>query len=294
MSILSVVEATPSRVRGVFRYLLKKKGKKENREILEAVLSPKSLIKKENKDPEMLKKVIRECIGMHLLSEDEKEIKINPEITMESDSCLPRVIAKLLLDKNQDRNRDFQRLLAWFLCQNFFGEPIDKKKAQVKLKDELGHILPELLGRERETQNVSRLEQFEYWSLYLGFAWRNGLNNTLVIDPTSYLRVNLDLILNGLENQQLLLGDFIRRLAEFCPVFETGSFREEIEDLLNNREPNYLSSVTSMALRRLEEEKLIKLYPLSDASSVWVLQDGSDSQISHITWLGDKMSGDES
>jgi hypothetical protein len=76
-------------------------------------------------------------------------------------------------------------------------------------------------------------------------------------------------------------------------VFETGKFREEIEQQIGLREPNYLSSVTSIALRRLEDEGLLKLERLSD-TSILVLMDGSeDSRISHITWLGSNTNGEQ-
>ncbi len=306
MSILSTFEATPSRVRGVIRYLLKTKDRKEKREVLVSILSPKSLLMKEDGDQkprDMLKKVIRECIGMNLLeeSEDKIEIGIAPEIAMENDSYLPMILAKLLLNKDQERNRDFQRLLSWYLCQDFFEAPGDWKEFQRKLSEELGSSLPELLGRERETQSGSRIQQFEYWSCYLGFTWRNcylmnkgektETKPVLLPDPTAYLKQSLDNLFEGSKNQPVQIGEFIHRLGKYCPVFETGTFREEIEEQLGGREPNYLSSVTSLSLRRLEEEGLIKLDKLSDIT-VWVFQDETDSRISHITWI-DKASQGE-
>lgn len=306
MSILSSFETTPSRVRGVIRYLLDKKNRKEKREVLESVLSPRSLLIKESgnqKSRNMLNKTLKECVGMNLLeeSEDSIEIGINPEIAIKSDSHLPEILAKLLLNEDQERNRDFQRLLSWYLSQNFFEAPSNPKEFQRKLKEELGSSLPELLGRERETQSESRIQQFEYWGCYLGFTWHNCYlvnkdgktqkKSVLLPDPTAYLKQSLDKLFEGYRNQSVPLGKFIHRLGQYCPVFETGSFREEIEEQIGRRKPNYLSNVTSISLRRLEEENLIKLELLGDAI-VWVFQDDTVSRFSHISWL-DKLSNGE-
>lgn len=43
MSILKDPYVTPSRVKGVVRYLLNTRGKREKRDVLEAVLSPAAL-----------------------------------------------------------------------------------------------------------------------------------------------------------------------------------------------------------------------------------------------------------
>ncbi len=239
---------------------------------------------------------------MNLLEENEDgtEIRINTKILIENDFHIPVVLTKLLLNKNEERNRDFQRLLAWYLCQDFFEAPGNWKEFQIKLKEEIGSSLPELLGRERETQSGSRIQQFEYWSYYLGFTWRNcylinkgGKTETIPVllpDPTSYLKQSLDDLFEGSGNQPFPLGEFINRLGRYCPVFETGAFRKEIEEKLGGRESNYLSSVTSISLRRLEEEGYIKLEKLSDIT-VWVLQDGTDSRLTHITWLGKQTDG---
>lgn len=157
----------------------------------------------------------------------------------------------------------------------------------MQLKQQVGDKLLEL--------NNTRYGQFEDWSCYLGFCWRNSLlrKKVLVPDPTVYLRHNLENLFENQIDRQILLAEFVDRLGKYCPVFETGKFREETEQQIGLREPNHLSTVTSISLRRLEEEGFLKLERLSD-TSIWVLSDGSgDPRVSHITWLGNKTNGEQ-
>lgn len=291
MSILKDPYVTPSRVKGVVRYLLQARGKREKRDTLEAVLSPSSLASRGNdKEPSrsMVQANIRECIKMGLLEEiqDKAEVTLNPKLGLEDDSSLPTVLSQILLSESeQTENHDFAKVLAWYLSQDFFDAPGNWQEMEQKLREQIGSSLLEL--------NDARYGQFEDWSCYLGFSWRNTLGGTqvLVPDPTTYLRNTLKQLFENQANQQISLNELVVRLSKHCPVFETGEFREEIEQQIGLREPNHLSTVTSIALRRLEDESLIKLERLSD-TSVWVLSDGSkDPRISHFTWLGNKTSG---
>ena len=291
MSILKDPYVTPSRVKGIVRYLLQARGKREKRDTLEAILSPASLASRgDDKEPSrnMVQATVRECIKMGLSEEiqDKAEITLNPKLRLENDASLPAVLSQLLLDESEyTENHDFAKVLAWYLAQDFLDAPGNWQEVEQKLREQIGSGLLEL--------NDARYGQFEDWSCYLGFSWRNSLvgNQVLVPDPTVYLRQNLKNLFENQTHHQVSLDEFISRLSKYCPVFEMGGFREEIEQQIGLRDSNYLSTVTSIALRRLEDEGLIKLERLSD-TSIWVLSDGSkDPRISHITWLGNKTSG---
>ncbi len=291
MSILNVPEVTPSRVKGVVRYLLQARGKREKREILEAVLSPATLISKgEDKalSRNMVKLTIRESIKTGLLEEnDEKtEITLSSKLDLKEETLLPLVLSKLLLSEPEySENHDFAKVLAWYLSQDFADAPGNWQETEQCLREQVGDSL---LGC-----NDVRYGQFEDWSCYLGFCWRSVLagKQVLVPDPTVYLRQSLKNLFKNQSDRQIPIGEFVEQLGNYCPVFEMGEFRKEIEQQIGLREPNHFSTVTSIALRRLEDEGLVKLERLSD-TSVWVLSDGSkDPRISHFTWLGSKING---
>lgn len=283
MSILRDPYVVPSRVKGVVRYLLAAKRQQEKRDTLEALLSPATLISRgddKQLSRKMVQSTVRECIKMGLLeeSEDGLEIAINPQLHLEKASLASGLTQLLLNTPDFTENHDFARVLAWYLAQNFFEAPGNWPEAQQKLREQVGGDLLEL--------NDARFGQFEDWSCFLGFGWRNSLtgNPVLVPDPTTYLRQSLNKLFEGVANQQISLGEFTNRLGRYCPVFETGSFREQIDAQLGRYESNCLSSVTSMALQRLAEAGDIRLDRLSD-TTVWILSDGADSRISHITWI---------
>jgi hypothetical protein len=300
MSVLEEgVYTVPSRVLGVYNYLIQARGYQEEREKLYQLLSPVNLsssrkkkvdsssdvqeISEEEikKDPhKMIKTVIRECIKMGLLIENEKNIKINPEIDHHNE--LPSIFASLFLSSNNSENHNFARLIAWYLAQDFYNAPGSFVEIETQLKNQIGG---DLFGF-----NDVQHGQFEDWSCYLGFCWRIR-KAVLVPDPTVYIRHNLKNLFQDRINQQISLEEFVKRLGRHCPVFETGRFREEIEQQIGLREPDHLSTVTSMVLRRLEDEGSLKLERLSDAPVLLLSDDSGDPGISHITWLGSKTNG---
>ncbi|MBD2425525.1 protein DpdG [Phormidium sp. FACHB-1136] len=307
MSVLKEgVYTVPSRVIGVYKYLIKAKDHQENRDKLYQALSPISLLtsskkKKQDvssnpndipdeeikKDPyKMIKTVIRQCINMGLLIEDNSNIRLNPEVNKKD--SLPSIIGSLFLSQDNSENHDLVRVIAWYLAQDFYNVPGSWEETETQLRQQVGDGLLEL--------NDTRYGQFEDWSCYLGFCWRNSLSKkaVLVPDPTVYLRHNLKRLFENQVGQQLPLAEFINRLGKYCPIFETGKFRDEIEQQIELREPDHLSTVTSIALRRLEDEGSIRLENLADAA-ILLLTDGfGDPDISHITWLGSKTNGGQS
>lgn len=134
--------------------------------------------------------------------------------------------------------------------------------------------------------------QMDDWMRYLGFAWGHTLGGKplTVPDPTAYIKRNLKLLFNG--QQEITIQDFINRLAKQCPLFETGKFREEVEEQIGTRETNFLSTSTAFALFRLHDEGEIQLERQSD--SVFMIlpkvnnQVDNDGRISHIIWKGEK------
>ena len=162
MSIMNVPEAAPSRVKGIVRYLLQARGKREKREILEAVLSPTNLISKgddKTLSRSMVKLTIRESIKTGLLEEndDKTEITLSPRLNLKEEILLPLVLSKLLLSESEcPENHDFARVLAWYLSQDFADAPGNWQETEQCLREQVGD---ELLGF-----NDVRYGQFEDWS----------------------------------------------------------------------------------------------------------------------------------
>ncbi|HEY9697650.1 MAG TPA: protein DpdG [Trichocoleus sp.] len=285
MSVLKQVLATPSRVKGVVRYLLQCRKQQEKIDTLEKILSPETLISKgEDKkvSRDMVHSTILECIKMGLLEREDEVVRLHPILSLKDDTVLPNILLSLILSPENSENHDLAIVIAWYLAQDFYEAPKNWQEAEEKLKQ----IDSELLGLDR-----TRFDQFEYWACYLGLAWQHNLgknrNSVLVPDPTACLKQLLPNLFEQV-GEPLSLPEFVNCLAKTCPIFELGRFREDIENKLNRRQLNHLSSVTTISLLRLQDEGLIRLSKPSD-SEIFVLNDGEEVQrISHITWYGTK------
>ena len=224
---------------------------------------------------------------MGLLLEEESSVKLNAKTGFQTDVELPLLMTKLFFSTDYPENQEFGRVLAWLLSQNLYDAPANWEQAEQRLQEQIGG---DLLG-----MNDVCYRQFEGWSCYLGFSWQHQLEvsggkaiKVTVPDPTIYLRRILPFLFDT-PDRDTPIAEFLMRLARHCPVFEFGQFRQDIEaEMRSLRENNYLSTVTTMALRRLEDEKRLKLSLKSD-TDVFILQEGgSETRVSHVTWLAEE------
>ena len=292
MSLLSNAVVSPSRVRGVYRYVLSMDGeKKPTKDEIKKVMSPDSLI--EDKDRSMISNVLNESVRMGLLNEDEKEIFINPDLPVEAKSkeygenLLPQTIFHLISDKNKTENHNICQAIAWYLTQDIYKAPGSWKAVEEALFDQVG-------GDRLCVTNDIRFGQLKDWIVYLGFAWIHHHNKAevLVPDPTCYLREKLKDIFRNVGTTLPVL-EVMEIVAGMCPVLEHGHIRKAINKVTDREnEEGYLSSVTSFAWQRLRDEKNIELTYRSDANVIIFpgLQDNS-GRVSEITWVGGGISG---
>jgi hypothetical protein len=182
---------------------------------------------------------------------------------------------------------DLPDALAWLLSQDPFttfprsgGVHAERVVKQLGGQDPLKAIL----------SNDSRFHNLIYWARYFGFAEWVTLNsiNMVVPDPTSYLTKNLNQIFSSI-GDEIPISEFIGRLAEICPIFETGLARNALESrksLEFQLPEHHLSKSLSLALNRLDIRGLIELDDPDDAE-VWYLN-LNDSMVScsHIRYLG--------
>ncbi len=292
MSVLKTVLANPSRMRGIFRYLLRTKLQREKRDILGQILSPDKLVEDKKPPRPMFNDTLRESIKCGLLVEDDQEIAINPNLPEDArnpelgNKLLPDTLSHLFFASDNEDEKDFGLLCAWFLAQDIYDDlGTWEKVEQLVNEQKVGDFL--------KMSNSRLFVQMDDWMCYLGFAWRHELGGTGIIvpDPTAYLRRNLKHLFNG--QKEILLKDFIHRLAEKCPLFETGKFREEIENNIGRRQDNYLSTTTAFALFRLQDEGYIQMKRESDADLMILPkannQVDDDGRISHIIWQGEEV-----
>ncbi|MBO3457751.1 hypothetical protein G7B40_021530 [Aetokthonos hydrillicola Thurmond2011] len=291
MSVLKEPVATPSRVRGIFRYLLQTKEKREKEEVLKKILSPDKLLKNATSPRLMLNDTINEVLKARLLIREDEEIAINPDLPENSqnpqlgDKLLPDTLAELFFASGNEDEEDFGRACAWYLAQEIYEAPGSWEEVEKQVhKQNVGHFL--------KMSNNALYGQMDDWMCYMGFAWGHSLGGKRVTvpDPTAYLKRNLQHLFN--QEQEILMKDFITRLGQKCPLFETGRFREEVEAEIGRRQPNYLSTSTAFALFRLQDEEYIKLERKSDADLMILPgvnnQVDDNGRISHITWLGER------
>ncbi len=296
MSVLKQPLATPSRIRGIFRYLLQTKGLREKREVLERILSPDELVKNKPSPRPMFNYSIAESIKCGLLVEEDKkdykEIAINPNLPEEArnsqlgDKLLPNTLADLFFASDNEDEEDFGRVCAWYLAQDIYDPPGTWEDVEQQVsKQRVGELL--------KMSNNTLYGQMDDWMCYMGLAWGHALGGKrfTVPDPTVYINRNLKDLFQGQVGKKVLLREFIERLANKCPLFETGKFRETVETHIGRRQPNYLSTSTAFALFRLRDEGCIQLIRESDEKLMMILprvnnQVDDNGRISHVIYLG--------
>jgi hypothetical protein len=290
MSVLKTGRATHSRIRGIFRYLLQAPKQRENRDKLTQLLSPNKLWEDKKEKYPMFNDSLRESIKCGLLIKDNDDIAINPDLLEEArnpkmgDKLLPDTLVKLFFASDNEDEEDFGRLIAWYLAQDIYDAPGTWKEVELSVAEQK---VAESL--DLRISSGTLFGQVEDWMCYLGFAWGHALelNRKIVVaEPTAYLRRNLKDLFQGEAKAKISIGEFIERLAKKCPLFETGKFREQVEEKIGFRLPNHLSTSTAFALFRLQDDGYIQLIRESDADLFILPSIDKEERISHIIWTG--------
>lgn len=294
MSVLKQPLANPSRIRGIYRYLLQTKGQREKTKVLARSLSPDKLVENKPTPRPMFEACIKECIKCGLLIEEEKEeqteIVINPDLSEEArkpgtgDELLPNTLADLFFTLDNEDEYDLGLVCAWYLSQDVYEPPGTWEAVEQKVAEQkVGELL--------KMSNNTLYGQMDDWMGYMGLLWGHALGGKrfIIPDPTLYLKRNLKYLFKQ-SGEKILLREFIDRLAKKCPLFETGHFRETIEANIGRRESNYLSTSTAFALFRLRDEGYIQLIRESDADLIILPKANNrvddNSRISHVIYTG--------
>ena len=296
---MTTVEAVPSRVVGVARYLLHNKGK-EKRAVVEAMMSPSTL--RNNGDDEnstsgegMIRSVIRECKSMELCSEESDDLVLAPDVAaafpksyFEAETMRTQ-LQRLILNQDSEANSNFGRALAWFMEQEPLSFGLDKNR-RIALTDALRAQTGD--GQLQITNN-SIIDNFTYWAVYLGFAWKmnmnrdrdNAIGERLIPDPTPFLTRHLPELLVVGEETTLL--SFMEKLAQLCPIFQGGAWHDDLEQLgaVPAREAQLMAPALGFALKRLEERGSLALIDRADAESRTLRSGEYSRNISHLERL---------
>lgn len=297
MSVLASFEAVPSRIAGVFRYLLTCQEHRDTYARLEVMLSPPTLHTESGRG-RMIREVLKECDNMDLLEvteeTNERQVSLHQKVLGSYPGrafVLERfrtLLADLIIDQTNPNNHDLCLLIAWLMAQN----PLLLRGDYDSVNKELGiQIGDERLGLTTERPLY---DDFCYWVTFLGFAWTHrsaeGAKPLLVPDPTRYLQNQLPSLLDARTGQDLPLWSFMEELASRCPVFRGGYFHAQVArkaSLLPASEPGHLPGSLSCALLRLQEKRLLTLKALPDADMMLLFDGKVTEHYTHLRWHGD-------
>jgi hypothetical protein len=284
MSVLSIFEATPNRVRSLAR-LAAHLGT-ANRDTLRAHLMPGK------DDAAQFGQLMRETVRLGLLGEQKGEVTLGSgikEADLADDGRFLNIVESALLNPQDEggENGTFRYALSWLLTQPS-GQPIPWNSDQHLRMSE------QMEGPDNyDVTNEGRFAMLCYWARFLGFAARLELHNsnTVIPDPTEAIRRRLARVYA--DDSRLVVTRFLERVIMDCPVLEGGSIRREVEGRFREKRPaNQFSVATSLALWRLEERKLIRLDHVSDAetwlmpTSTGVVGAGTSRLVTHIERAG--------
>lgn len=297
MSVITTVEAVPSRIR-VFFTFFEGRPKGEDARRVEQILSPEQL-RQVNRGDEgdddgtgranVYVNSLREAqnLGLIELTDGDKLRPASlPELSGASadERFIEWIEPRLLMPEQAAllSQQNFAPALAWLLMQSPLRPIPFAQAVSASINQEFGTAVQcfDLTSKER-FQNLA------YWAKYLGYATLVQ-DRSVVPDPTSAIKRRLSRIFGG--NAELRVEDFLRELSALAPVFELGSVREELEGKSSTRRTEHgaqrLSASTSLALRRLADAKVIELRELSDAGVRIISVGDLQQRVSHVALSG--------
>lgn len=177
-------------------------------------------------------------------------------LVLEEKNCIP------LWGQSAAVTADFVRGMAWLLAQNIYGFPTTWNGGVENKENE------QLVSDKKVIQNDTRWIGLRAWARYLGFATGDG--GSFQIDPTKAVKDELPSIFG--KHKEIKAKEFLDALSSQIPIVDFGTYRKQVEEHLNistwhKQTEGHLSMSLSLALRRLELDKIIKLEGRADAGS---------------------------
>ena len=288
MSVISRMEATPSRVRMLVA-VLNERGVGETEDRLRAFCSPETLLRNVADPTAIFRSTLSAAKDLGLVEEVSDKLRVRPGAVSRrcdlGDDVFQAFEAVLLAPEAEHDlgQSDFARAVAWFLMQSPYRPLRWSENYSRCIERQL--TVPETV--RFDLTNRDRWNSFHYWCRFLGYG-EVIAGRALVADPSRALRRLLPRAL-GDEREAAILP-LLGSLAKVSPVFENGRIRREVEADAKpeiQREPQRLSQSTSFALLRLEQEGRLTLDALPDAPPL-ILDLGKDAprRVSHVVMKG--------
>lgn len=281
MSIISTVEAVPSRLLAIYASLYES-GSGENKERIEGWATPPSLSKSGAEEgggssTKLFVNSLQEARRLGLVEEVDDKLRITVDARgggengRECESHFQNYLKRTLFDPEraiETQQAGFMFALTWFLNSSPLKPMNFSQDPSFSIKTEIG----EHAGRT-ECTTLLNYQSFLYWARYLGFATIVGGRDSeesgsrrAIPDPLRAIEWALPAIFAN--EDELPIEAFLDRLSAIFPVFEKGSIRKEYDALRLNPTADAvhrLSIATSMALQRLADRQRIGLNSIADA-----------------------------
>jgi hypothetical protein len=294
MSVLSNYTASPTRVLGLYRFLLQHSEGREKKSVLMRSFMPPVTTNESAGEPrKILAETITagESLGLWEQADGDLVLRKGPtngqveagaaegptEETVTS-TRLWTIVSNALWTGNDD-NDDLGYATAWFLAQDPTRGGWTQSRVSEQIKD------TQWSDRTGISES-GKYTCFRDWVTYLGLGWHlpGSSGRELLPDPTAHIRNRLADILDE-PGQEMVFPTFVEHLANLCPALDGGRYRLAVEGDQVERPENHLSATTTVALQRLEDEHTLELVSKADAPSHLVLEtDGKRRQISHVVW----------
>jgi len=281
MSVLTNVVVVPSRVAGVYRFLVNHPDGVPLEEAYQSFMPSATTDETTGEPRNIIEKTILEGANSGLWTTEDDVLVLSGEPEEVDDEALRTVIEESVW-VTEGVNDDLGRAIAWFLAQ----DPLDGGWTQSRVEETL---LTTPFADEVGITKDTKYGSFRDWVCYLGFGWQvdvdGGNNQGLLPDPTAYLRRRLPDLVEA-PGEEMTMALFMQRLAAQCPVFEGGRLRKGVDETFASRPDDHVAASTSFALERLERSGLLQIDAKADAPNPRVIQrDGTPVQASHLTWM---------
>jgi len=328
MALLNPPQTLPQVMYLVYGYLLSAQRRIEKSDTLLEMLAPKSLVnwkagdddedsekggKPDKKDTvQAHQKVVQFAINalknLGIVEEDGENLRLGSGLPVRNQEPIrplegfKRLLRERILAPEANTNlwseegeeigsRDLNRALAWWLVQDVFAPVAAWRDGTPQ---GVQHRQQQQLGSDQKQwvfSNDTRWSAFIRWAVYLGFAWKFGLDKQMLLmpDPTEAVRETLPQVFG--KQKRLTLPDFLESLAQHLPVLDGGVHRDAVLERVKAGSiqlpaPDTLTTSLAHVLLRLHDEQVIELKNESDTTKrLFPVESGLTMPFSHIRLL---------